>query len=184
MEKGDLRRIIITLIVLSFVAVAMFTSCKTIESVKEKQQLTISKSDAHQIVKESEKHQIFEKVYIPGESTFTIDNPCDSLGNLKDINYTAKLNNVNANVSSLNNKLTIHFKEIDSLKSVIEFKEVQLHKKDSVNNSLSQLNSELSHTIETKTKYPKLFWWSLLGNLAAIIFLIKKFTSWFSFLPF
>lgn len=98
-----------------------------------------------------------------------IDTPCDSLGKLKPINYTFGTDNDKTTVKTTHNKLII------------------AQKKDSVistEKETATISKTTSASVKIKYKYPKWIWYSLGFNLLVLLYILKKFTSIFNFLPF
>lgn len=153
----NLRRAIITIVILIIVAIGFLTSCKskvvTVETTK---------------VDTIKVHKIIEKT--PAQlNELVIDNPCDSLGNLKPFQYNTSSGKVKTIIKTIDNTIYVQ-QNIDSLYQVWE-KEYK-----------SKFQSKYKE-VEVPV-IPKWAWWSLLGNVIVILYLIKKFTSWFNFLPF
>jgi len=156
-------------------------TCRSSKSTVEKNDsITISKVGLNQISTEKEVQIITEKIYVPGRSGLTIENPCDSLGNLKDINFNTKAGNFKAQIRNLNGALDINIAEIDTLKNKLEFKEKQLFKQDSINQSLLIENSSLKNTKIIRYRWSKWTYIFLLSTLALLYLLLSK---WRSFIP-
>lgn len=116
-----------------------------------------------------------EIVYLPSSSTFNLGNPCDSLGNLKKMNFNTKIGNLLAEVNTMDGNLEVVIKELDSLRSVIETKDKQLA---SQNISYQVLRNAVLERESKKSKtviWTKWTWIFLASFLATLGLLLSKF---------
>lgn len=133
---------------------------------------TLVKKDSTKIshIEKKDSIRIVEKiVYLPAKAGLVVDNPCDSLGNLKPINISTSAGNFKATITSQGNKLKLNIKEIDSLVSVKDKILVIKTKQDSVIASLKEKIKDIKETIIIKyrpTKWTYIFFiWDILATL-------------------
>lgn len=144
---------------------------------------TVAKTNTIGITSTSSKdttHTVTNIIYLPFKSGFDITQPCDSLGNLRDVNFLTSSGNFTAKITSLNNTLHISFSQIDTLKSTIDNLIISNHKKDS-------LNQVLTSKIESKKDSKKVIYkptkWTYIFFGAFVVVLYMLLSKWRKLIP-
>ena len=102
------------------------------------------------------------KINVPVKQIVEIEQPCDSLGNLKPFKTVLKSDKGNVTVIGKDNRISVKF-NLDSIKEVYR-KEFQSHVSDKV---------EIKE-VEVKQPLPKWIWYSLGLNVILLIWTFKK----------
>lgn len=110
------------------------------------------------------------KIALPQLNEIVIDNPCDSLGNLKPFNYTFTSDKVKTTLKAINDTIYLE-QNIDSLIDV----RIEEYKSSHKSKDVVQ--------VITKTRWPKFLWYSLLFNILALAYVFRKFIPFLKFIP-
>jgi len=147
--KEQNKDILLTIIFLSFLTLMLLSGCRT----KYK---TIETHSTDTIYKEK-----IIKINVPTTNTITIESPCDSLGNLKPINYINTTGKVKTSLRSFNNALVLEV-NIDSIQEVWE-KEYK-----------SKLKTSVIKEKVIVYKNRSWAWYSLIFNFLALGWIFRK----------
>ena len=103
------------------------------------------------------------KINVPVKQIVEIEQPCDSLGNLKPFKTTLKNSKANISIESKNGVLVAKI-NLDSLKEVYqkEFQSKQVEKVE-------------IREVPIKQPISKFWWWSLILNVILLIWVFRKF---------
>ena len=113
-----------------------------------------------------------EKVQVPIHSTITIEEPCDSLGILKDFKQTIKTGKAKITVSNVNGTIDVQV-DMDSIKEVWKSEQ-----------SKSQKETIIEIPVEVPKPFlPKIFWYSIGVNVLLLIYALRKFIPFLKFIP-
>ena len=105
-------------------------------------------------------------IQVPVENTIYVDDPCDSLGILKQFRQTFKAGGTKVIIQSNNGRIEAKI-NMDSIKSVWE-KEYKL----------SNSNTHTVETVEVEVEKPvrdKTFWIGWLGFISSLIWIFRKY---------
>lgn len=122
--------------------------------------------------------KVIEKIYVPSDSNFNLGNPCDSLGNLKKMNFNTKVGNLLTKINTMDGDLNITIKELDSLRDIIRIKDAKLKSQDISYQVLR--NAVLENESRNKTtivwsKWTYIFLGLFLATLALLLSKIRIF---------
>ena len=149
LDKQQQKDLKLTIVFLLFLAIILLSGCrtkyKTVETTKT-DTLTVEK---------------IVKINVPQIQTVTIESPCDSVGNLKSINYTNTSGKVKTSLKSIKNDLVL---------------EVNI---DSIIDSLEKEYKSKTKTVIQKekiivTKTPTWAFYSLFLNFLALGWIFRK----------
>ena len=161
------------LIILVFAIITF--SCRSTKNTVETHTSTVNDSIrlSSLIVTDTVK-SIAKTIYVPAVANLNIDNPCDSLGNLKPVNVTTSAGNFKATITSIGNKLKVNVKEIDSLVSVNTNLKITSKSKDSIIRNLKSKIIDTKKSKKTIYKPPFWAWISIVVNGLLIFIIIKR----------
>ena len=172
-------------LVVILLIISLLVGCKASKETSHSQQvLKVNQSGLVQLASDNQYHTIKEVVYVPSKSNLNIGNPCDSLGNLKDVNFNTKIGNLEATIKNVNGELSISFSEIDSLRSVIELKERELKKYDSINKLEQETTITEDSSKTTIIVWTKWTWIFLICLILETAYIFRKFIPYLKLLPF
>ena len=136
--------------------VVLLTGCKTKQVPIQSQQVRNDTVFVERI----------KTIQVPVENTIYVDEPCDSLGMLKQFKQTFKAGGTRIVIQ--NNKGRIEAKiNLDSIKNVWEREFKQ-----------SNSNTEITKTVEVEVEKPvrdKRFWIGWIGFISALIWIFRKY---------
>jgi len=163
---------LITLLIILFA----FTNCKSKKVMTKEISVYI---DSISKLKESINRKV-DTVYkekkviitLPSDIGIEIDNPCDSLGNLKPINATIGSGKSKTTLYSIGNRMFLNHKT-DSLKNYYEKYYHSKYESDSTRfeQKLISITKELKEQVTVKYFIPKWVWWVLGSYLLLIAYL-------------
>ncbi len=117
-----------------------------------------------QTIRDTISTTIIEKVEVPINHTIIVDEPCDSLGILKQFNQTFKTEHATVTISNHNGSIVAEI-DLDSIKQVWESSYVG--KTEIV---IKEIPVEVP-----KPFLPKIFWYSIGANVLALIIIFRKY---------
>ena len=156
-DNTNTQKWVITIAILLVVLSALLTSCKTKKVFTE-----IIKTDTVKTTK-------IIRVTPAHLNELVIEQPCDSLGNLKPFYYKTATGKVTTIIQSKNDTVFV----TQNIDSILEVREKQYKATYSSNNTRVEV-----------PKIPKWVWYSLIFNILFILYIVKKLTNWLNFLPF
>ena len=156
MENINRQRWVIAIAILLVVLSAMLTSCKSKHT-----STTVTKTDTIKVTK-------VIKVTLSSLNELVIEDICDSLGQLKPINYTNTQGSVKTTLKTIHNTLYLEV-DVDSIKEVA-IKEYK--------SSVTDKNKIV--TIEKKY-IPKWVWYCLIYSILASLWIFRKPLNLFNY---
>lgn len=153
-----------------------FIGCKPTKTVTDTTSIIKKDSIVYNIVtKDSTVIKIKEVITPSNNTSINLKNPCDSLGNLKPIDFNTTVGKSKLKIIFKDNEIKIEAIN-DSIKSIYESKLVYKEKsKDSIIKSLKIENRELIQKT-TKTKFNWWFVFSIGLNLIFAYLLLNRIT--------
>ena len=149
MENINTQKWIITIAILLVILSVLLTSCKA-----KKITTTEYKTDTIKITK-------IIKVTPKSLNELVIESLCDSLGNLKPINYTNTQGKVKTIIKTVNNTLYVEV-DTDSIREI------------AVKEYKSSITDKVQVTEITKKYIPKWVWYVLIYSILASVWIFRK----------
>lgn len=147
--------------IIIILAVIALSGCKAKQITTEK---VITKIDTVRV-------EIVKEIQVPINNEIIIEQPCDSLGILKDFKQVIKTKTVFVQVEGKNGRL-IASVNLDSIKQ------------STIKEYISKNNTEKEVITVTKFRIPKWVWYSLGLNGLLFIIVFRKSIPFLKFLPF
>jgi len=149
LNKQQQKDFKLTIVFFLFLLIIILSGCRT-----KYKTIETTKTDTLRVEK-------IVKINVPQIQTVTIESPCDSLGNLKPINYTNTSGKVKTTLKSIKNNLVMEV-NIDSIVDSLE-KEYK-----------SKTKTVIQKEKVIKYKNRSWAWYSLIFNLLALGWIFRK----------
>jgi len=149
LDKQQQKDFKLTIVFFLFLAIILLSGCRT-----KYKTIETTKNDTLRVEK-------IVKINVPQIQTVTIESPCDSLGNLKPINYINTTGKVKTSLRSVNNALLLEV-NIDSIQEVWE--------KEYKSKSKTVIQKEKVIVYKNRSWA----WYSLIFNFLALGWIFRK----------